>query len=270
LKGSFMSPDLLAGDIGNPQSLNRYAYVRNNPLSLIDPTGMQPDDGDCDFDCDGGDVDINLGGWSFPSPPTTYEAPGGTSPNPPAGDPDPDGPFSGPVWQEGGPQITPSLAGLILPTDPACEFGACTGFGFTSGNGSPQWKSYVDYLDWLRNALTLTGSLLIGQIGHCYGGDAICIPGQVPRAIENIESANPENMAMASAASAAVDAAAGPADSILFGRERFGSPALVNSNDWLRIGWGWKETDDYVGNVFRITGRLFGGRHLDLWPPAAW
>src|SRR5271170_3682250 len=42
--GRFMSPDLsnIAGDLdesGNPQSWNAYAYVRNNPLSAVDPNG---------------------------------------------------------------------------------------------------------------------------------------------------------------------------------------------------------------------------------------
>jgi RHS repeat-associated protein len=38
--GRWMSPDPLAGDITNPQSLNRYAYVLNNPTSLTDPPGL--------------------------------------------------------------------------------------------------------------------------------------------------------------------------------------------------------------------------------------
>jgi len=37
----WLSPDPLAGDISNPQSLNRYAYVLNNPTNLIDPPGLQ-------------------------------------------------------------------------------------------------------------------------------------------------------------------------------------------------------------------------------------
>jgi RHS repeat-associated protein len=38
--GRWLSPDPLAGDISNPQSLNRYAYVLNNPATLTDPTGL--------------------------------------------------------------------------------------------------------------------------------------------------------------------------------------------------------------------------------------
>lgn len=38
--GRFMSADPLAGDVGDPQSLNRYAYVANNPENLIDPQGL--------------------------------------------------------------------------------------------------------------------------------------------------------------------------------------------------------------------------------------
>ncbi len=50
--GRFMSPDpsgLYFADPTNPQSLNLYSYVRNNPLINIDPTGMDAcayDEGD--------------------------------------------------------------------------------------------------------------------------------------------------------------------------------------------------------------------------------
>jgi RHS repeat-associated protein len=40
--GRFSSPDpgwFLAADLANPQSLNQYAYVQNNPLSMVDPDG---------------------------------------------------------------------------------------------------------------------------------------------------------------------------------------------------------------------------------------
>jgi RHS repeat-associated protein len=38
--GRFMSPDPLGGHQEDPQTMNRYTYVRNNPLSLTDPTGL--------------------------------------------------------------------------------------------------------------------------------------------------------------------------------------------------------------------------------------
>jgi len=37
--GRFISPDTLVPSVFDPQSLNRYSYVRNNPVILTDPTG---------------------------------------------------------------------------------------------------------------------------------------------------------------------------------------------------------------------------------------
>ena len=41
--GRFISADSLIPDLYNPQSLNRYAYCLNNPLTYIDPTGHWED-----------------------------------------------------------------------------------------------------------------------------------------------------------------------------------------------------------------------------------
>jgi RHS repeat-associated protein len=38
----FISADTIVPGAGNPQALNRYAYVFNNPVNLIDPTGHRP------------------------------------------------------------------------------------------------------------------------------------------------------------------------------------------------------------------------------------
>jgi len=38
--GRFMSADPLGGSLANPQSLNKYTYVLNNPLRYTDPTGL--------------------------------------------------------------------------------------------------------------------------------------------------------------------------------------------------------------------------------------
>ena len=41
--GRFVSPDILVPDPSNPQSLNRYSYVYNNPLKYNDPSGNSPE-----------------------------------------------------------------------------------------------------------------------------------------------------------------------------------------------------------------------------------
>jgi RHS repeat-associated protein len=38
--GRFLSIDPIEGDAGMPQSWNRYAYVSDNPMNYVDPTGM--------------------------------------------------------------------------------------------------------------------------------------------------------------------------------------------------------------------------------------
>ncbi len=45
IAGRWLSPDPYAGsyDLTNPQSMNRYAYVLNNPMSFVDPSGLCPD-----------------------------------------------------------------------------------------------------------------------------------------------------------------------------------------------------------------------------------
>ena len=63
--GRFMSPDPSGGQLMNPQTLNRYAYVVNNPLSFTDPTGL--------YHCEGGSGstqdDCNNGGGMWTTDP---------------------------------------------------------------------------------------------------------------------------------------------------------------------------------------------------------
>ncbi|MBU1878428.1 MAG: RHS repeat-associated core domain-containing protein, partial [Chloroflexi bacterium] len=48
--GRWISPDPIIPEPGNPQALNRYSYVYNNPLKYIDPTGHWADSGDTDVE----------------------------------------------------------------------------------------------------------------------------------------------------------------------------------------------------------------------------
>jgi RHS repeat-associated protein len=50
--GRFLSPDVHVTDSSNPQNYNRYSYVNNNPLTMVDPTGFDgcpglSEGGDC-------------------------------------------------------------------------------------------------------------------------------------------------------------------------------------------------------------------------------
>ena len=62
-QGRWLSPDPYSGsyDFSNPQSMNRYVYVLNNPLSMVDPVGTNPGMGTCYYDIPfafGGDEDL--------------------------------------------------------------------------------------------------------------------------------------------------------------------------------------------------------------------
>jgi RHS repeat-associated protein len=114
--GRFVSADSIIPDPTNPQDLNRYSYVRNNPLRYIDETGHGPNvcsSPDCDTDaCCWG---IEFLGWLF-----------GSS-DPSAGSP------SSP--------ITPSSAsGLVSSTDPirVREIGVMPDFEFPYGPAGVQ------------------------------------------------------------------------------------------------------------------------------------
>jgi RHS repeat-associated protein len=57
VQGRWLTPDpagLGASNFADPQTFNRYAYVRNNPLASVDPLGLCDDGSDCDDDSGGG------------------------------------------------------------------------------------------------------------------------------------------------------------------------------------------------------------------------
>lgn len=43
--GRFLTKDPFAGSVNDPQSQNRYVYARNNPVNLVDLTGLEPSGG---------------------------------------------------------------------------------------------------------------------------------------------------------------------------------------------------------------------------------
>jgi RHS repeat-associated protein len=138
--GRWMSPDPFSGsyDFSNPQSLNRYAYVSNNPLSLTDPSGLI----DGSEGCIGGPWGCVIGiaaaaffdHWLFGGGPSFH---GSLHPRPTTGDPNWDGNFGESLGiGTKVPQTNLGIAAALgLPTA-GCEFGACGGMPESfSGSG---------------------------------------------------------------------------------------------------------------------------------------
>lgn len=76
VQGRFGSADSVAGSIGDPQSLNRYSYVGNDPINYSDPTGHMPSYHTYAF----GFEEPSGGGWGWDDPTSPYavlEAAGG-------------------------------------------------------------------------------------------------------------------------------------------------------------------------------------------------
>ena len=63
--GRFMTTDPLGAGTGNPQSLNRYSYVMNNPGKFIDPLGLHCGEGDDMTACTDGGGGAGGGGGFF-------------------------------------------------------------------------------------------------------------------------------------------------------------------------------------------------------------
>jgi RHS repeat-associated protein len=122
-QGRWMRPDPYLGSyhLRNPQSMNRYAYVLNNPLSFTDPLGLELYD-ECVTDCDGSGGDGgDPGGWGGGGDPGG----GGYGGDPGGGDPNNPGTCDGPYCTSvgGGVPYDPSYD----PTDlGSCAFGCGT------------------------------------------------------------------------------------------------------------------------------------------------
>jgi len=106
-QGRWLAPDQYYGsyDITNPQSMNRYAYVLNNPMSFTDPSGLyglptgpcDPTVSDCDPNPapDPGDPNcLNPGGGTEGCIPLSCAGPYGCDGPPPPGPQNPGGPPS--------------------------------------------------------------------------------------------------------------------------------------------------------------------------------
>lgn len=180
MQGRWMSPDPYMGsyDFTNPQSLNRYSYVLNNPLTLTDPTGQGPEGA---AGCIGGPVGCVVGivgsalldDWLFNS---IFGGPsfhGSLKPRP-----------NTQPWDENsGITYGPDIAGALGLPDEPCDFGACGGIPGEDLTQSQQNAIAAAAKSWIGTPYLLGGCSRIGadcsgSIIAIYAMAGIKLPGR--------------------------------------------------------------------------------------------
>ena len=267
--GRFNSPDPMGGDASNPQSLNRYAYVQNDPVNKVDPSGLCAGDGTTFFapDCcdpfagacaDPGDpcyFSVSCGPCIITCDPGTPIGGGPSSsqtpPPPPPGEPlgDPSG-VTGQygTWDESIPG-GPPFGGIFFPSSPTgCTYGGgnCGGVVFGLENGvdistiySPAgFRILVLVIDFLARSTSKPqkqNSEKQTRLMNC--AKAYYGVGTSATRLTTIVAATPFPKSWVGLPSA------------------LGSSSLTNLPSWLSVGSG---TAASGSNLFRIGGRMAG------------
>jgi RHS repeat-associated protein len=130
--GRWMSPDPYDGSYNplDPQSLNRYSYVLNNPVAYVDPSGLF-----CEYYVDAGDQTGQIEEWDFNSSVGECASTGGTW--------SPDGTGGGDAGNNGAPGNGADTGAPAAPSGPA---------GPGAGGGGPGAPSNA-HQQCVKNAL---------------------------------------------------------------------------------------------------------------------
>jgi len=243
--GRFFSVDPAGGVASAPQSWNRYAYTLGNPLKHTDPQGLAAIDS-----CSNSGSDEERAG----SCEGTIDVIG----EDPDGDYDPLTGYSGYV-----DLVSGSASMLQLSSGLPGSSGAAR---FNSMARLPESMQGMAFREALNFAVDTWGR------GQCASDPNCIMLAQASTALENpllqtIQGAQEFGVVFAFAGPAAGEAAAnGSRAAGRAGvRQLFGRGGLLNSNRYLRIGFGRKGGL----RVFRLGGqwveRITGNPHFDLW-----
>lgn len=305
--GRFSSPDPVSGSTSDPQSLNRYSYVRNMPHMLTDPFGTCPAVVENQNNSQSQDAKTGGGPNEF-DPTEGFEAePQGGSNQACAGTTPwyfGMGGGGGMVSIDGGEGFDPGDGGGGLLGDSNSTI-PCPSTGCNmDANGNFIGPIYAPN-GWYSNDCTgpyakpsasncgpfvyhppqYAGYGLVGQNQSSYPNDGSILsqimndPALASNWTKTMNGAS--NFVTAATVVVAVEAAPvigiegaaalGP-DGPIFGTRFMGNDPLLNAGDNLRIGWSYsRSTDEYV---FRIGGdwlkSFMDNPHINLWPPSWW
>jgi RHS repeat-associated protein len=274
------SPDpagLAAANLADPQTFNRYAYVRNNPLALTDPLGLVPGcretnlSGQCgpfNRNNDPGMCETGYGGGKAPC---DFGQGGCTL----------DGTFSPCDWLKGLAEMG-ALEGVSnpLPNGPGGPLWLWLSGGSITTINHNDWGGMVDYSSETSyfNGEWVTLGQFIGMVKSYYAGLGTLSDDErlkiVARGVVRGAGGIGDwrfivSFYVASFGSAAIDEvitdyAAGPVESRLFGRfakeQGGGFPGFLNDPSYpIRLGFGW-----HAGEMlFRLT--VDGLGHINFW-----
>jgi RHS repeat-associated protein len=270
--GRWLAPDPMAGDILNPQSLNRYAYVLNNPVNSTDPLGLflWPED---PWGGGGGGGGWG-GGWGgyyidgMPASRSQFDALMGMG-----------AAVLWPYSSTSGVRVTADnqVQGWVPPSQLTTTLTDENGkvIGTYAGAVQPgYWATVGSVGDAFNSMLRVTGNFFSGagdvlSLGTTYLARKYVFDSD--SVVDKGSGAYISGAATGIAIGAAIGNEMGPHGQI-FGTRFGGNQPLFNANDTLRIGWSYiRSSGEYV---FRIGGTAVGwiktNPHINLWPPSWW
>jgi RHS repeat-associated protein len=260
--GRWLSPDPMGGDVTNPQSLNRYAYVMNNPTTLTDPSGMGPQAGtDASWFCppESGQCQMLPGSYD----PYSANGPGGAAISTGSMFPKMNSDFA--AGEAAYAAHVNAVFDMRYLTSMAEEYGGIPADQVTAYLSThPELKLNYGLL-WEEQSLSIFSGSLLDQRSQIYGYSVVENPLQLAGMeaegpVIDMEIAAPFVVAAPYAIGEFATSAAGDA---LFAR----GVGLLNSNDYVRIGWAWYRYSllDYPYGGFLYFGIRIGTSHV--WGP---